>query len=143
MKRQLVWIDDDFDIINALVRRIEQEGHQVQRMRTAAEAWRALDRVLACDLLILDILLPVGSGAGPSVKTDQFTGRTLLAQLRAEHGFDRPVIVCTVVRLDEIADELKALGVDAILNKTETTAARLKQVADEIWARREGTTDRR
>ena len=114
------------------MRLLQRDGHRIHRMRTVAEALASLAVLRSCDLLILDVLLPTG-GAADLDAHDHYTGRTLLRVLKERHGFDRPVIACTVVTNRDVLAELESLGVTSILNKTETTAARLKQEADKVF----------
>lgn len=132
--RQVVWLDDDYDTIASLVRLLERDGHRILRLRTVHEALDHVNNILTCDLLILDVLLPPGKAAMAS--EDHYRGRTLLRTLREQWGFDRPVIVCSIVGKKELDAELEALGVESILRKTETTASRLKREADRIWDER-------
>lgn len=129
--RQVVWLDDDYDTIGSLVKLLQRDGHRVLRLRTVSEALDHVNDILDCDLLILDVLLPPGQAA--MANEDHYRGRTLLRTLREEWGFDRPVIVCSIVAKTELDAELEALGVASILRKTETTASRLKREADRIW----------
>ena len=132
MNHNIVWIDDDYDIIAPLIRPLQRAGNSILRLRTVAETLAQVEAVRGCDLVILDILLPTG---GATIdQADHYTGRTLLRLLKTEYDFQRPVIVCSVVSQADVLADLEALGVRAILNKTETTASRLKQVAEEIFA---------
>ena len=134
MMRHIVWLDDDYDTLGSLVRLLQRDGHRVLRLRTVGEALDHVTDILSCDLLILDVLLPPGKAVMEN--DDHYRGRTLLRTFREEWGFNRPVIVCSIVAKKELDAELEALGVASILRKTETTASRLKREADRIWRER-------
>lgn len=130
MSKTLFWLDDDYSLIGALTFRLREAGYNIVTLRTFAEALEALDELLACELLILDILLP--SGGAPQVAEDDFySGLTLLKLLQEEYGFDRPVVVCSVVTQTEVLSELEQRS-QKVLYKPDTTATELKNVVEEV-----------
>ena len=45
MSRTIVWIEDDTDIIDPVVRPLERAGHRFVRLHTAQEALDAIDEL--------------------------------------------------------------------------------------------------
>ena len=134
MAQQIVWLDKDHDFLTPLMRPLQLDGYRILPLRTVADALIHHAALQSCDLLVLDLLLPTG-GAQLGGQ-DHYAGRALLRHLRVAYGFDRPVIVCTVVTKSDVLASLAGPGVDRVLNKLEVTAARLKQEADAVWEER-------
>ena len=56
-------VEDDFDVLNAIAAILEDEGYEVLRAANGAEALGKLaDRQGQCDLILLDLLMPVMNG---------------------------------------------------------------------------------
>lgn len=102
---RIVIVDDDRALLESLSVILAQEGHQVKALNNSRNALAYFEAAPELDVLILDYLLPDG------------TGCELLARLR-----DRLPASCRVImtsghtdRLD--FDELRLLGIDAFLPK--------------------------
>jgi CheY-like chemotaxis protein len=132
MNDYLVWIDDDYDLIGALLYRLQEVGYRIEKRRTYQEALDDLSLILDCRLLILDILLPLGTQGEVGVEQNNFyTGLRLLQKLQDEYGFDKPVVVCSVVTQREIIHELERRA-DRVLYKPEVTATSLKDEVEKL-----------
>ena len=56
-------VEDDFDVLNAIAAILEDAGYEVLRAANGAEALGKLaDRQGQCDLILLDLLMPVMNG---------------------------------------------------------------------------------
>jgi two-component system, chemotaxis family, chemotaxis protein CheY len=56
-------VEDDFDVLNAIANILEDAGYQVLRAANGVEALGQLgDRNGRCDLILLDLLMPVMHG---------------------------------------------------------------------------------
>jgi two-component system, chemotaxis family, chemotaxis protein CheY len=56
-------VEDDFDVLNAIANILEDAGYQVLRAANGVEALGQLgDRNGQCDLILLDLLMPVMHG---------------------------------------------------------------------------------
>lgn len=97
--------DDDEDILELLVFRLERSGYRTAAARDGAEALR-LVRELSPDLLVLDAMMP------------KRTGYEVVEELRAEDGTRAlPVLLLTArVQEDDVARGLAA-GADAYVAK--------------------------
>ena len=85
MAKTIVWIDDDTEIIDAVVHPLERVGHQVRRLHTEFEALAAIDQLRHADLLLLAMIFPpFDSPARPiqGPRFDRYTGLHLLRLLR-------------------------------------------------------------
>jgi len=55
-------VEDDFDVLNAIANILEDAGYQVLRAANGAEALDQLEARKRCDLILLDLLMPVMHG---------------------------------------------------------------------------------
>ena len=110
---KIAWIEDDYDEISSLVRLLELDGYEIPRYRTRSDVDKSVDEILSCDAIILDIILP------PIKEEDPYQGLSILKMLREQYNYDKPVVVCTVVRAPGIMDKLRRLGIidENILHK--------------------------
>lgn len=123
---QLLLLEDDIDLGQAVVDHLEAQGHIVTWMKLCAQAEAALRCDPAIELVLLDLQLPDGEALD------------LLRRLRAG-GERRPAIVLTA--RDQVSDRIRGLqaGADDYLVKPfdlEEMLARIDAVA-----RRSGVTD--
>ena len=135
MAKTIVWIEDDTDIIDPVVRPLERAGHRFIRLRSAREALEALEEIRRADLILLDIIFPpaqVPHGFDPVNGFDQYTGLHLLQELRDVHGVTTPVVVLTVVVRPELDKELQALDVADTIHKP-VRPSELKRRVEAVW----------
>lgn len=113
MRGRIVWIDDDADTLEPLIRPLRREGYVVDWYLTAAEALEHREDLLSCRLLIFDILLP--SGTDPGGFMDIRDGVDFLRRLRND-GVKCPVVVVSVVSKGRLGERqlarLRGLGID-------------------------------
>jgi len=102
---KIAWIEDDSDEIASLVRLLELDGYEIPRYRARPAVDNSIDQILACDAIILDIILP------PIKEDEPHQGLSILKMLREQYNYDKPVVVCTVVRAPGVIDNLRRLGV--------------------------------
>jgi DNA-binding response OmpR family regulator len=114
MTKTIVWIEDDTDIIDPVVRPLEKAGYQIIRMPTASEALANVDQIKAADLILLDMILRPGNSAR---EFSRYSGLDVLRELYLSHGVKTPVIALTVVTRDEIRQQLNDLGAVDIIRK--------------------------
>jgi diguanylate cyclase (GGDEF)-like protein len=102
---RLLLVDDDAALTDALARILQPEGYELAIARTQAEALAAIGSLLP-DALIVDVLLPDGSGF------------ELVERVRALPGGDRPAILVISV-LAELVDKVEAIlcGADGYFEK--------------------------
>ena len=108
-------IEDDQTISQMYRFKFEAEGYSVE---TADNGKVGLDLAEAMkpDIILLDLMMP------------EMTGDAMLAELRKKPwGKDVKVIVLTNMGEQEIPEEVKALGVSAVILKADMTP---RQVAD-------------
>jgi diguanylate cyclase (GGDEF)-like protein len=102
---RLLLVDDDDLLTEAVSRVLQPEGYEISVARTQAEALAAMDALLP-DAMIVDVLLPDGSGF------------ELVERVRARAGGDRPVVLVISV-LAELVDKVEAIlcGADGYFEK--------------------------
>ena len=131
MAKTIVWIEDDIDIIEPVIRPLELAGYTFVKLRTIAEALNAIEVIRNADLVLLDMILP------PSQIDREFgryPGRKLLEILRKEYGIVTPVIALTVVTQPEVLEDLANLGVADVLRKPIRPSV-LKQRVEDVLQR--------
>ncbi len=100
---RLLIVEDDRDIRHLLVDLFEEEGYAAEGVADLAAAGRALAGQ-RYDLMVLDLLLPDGSGL------------SLLGRLRRT-GSQMPVIVCSGLPDAALRAAMFDTGADAVLDK--------------------------
>lgn len=114
MSKTIVWIEDDTDIIDPVVRPLERAGHNIRRINTVEQALASLDEIRNSDLILLDMFLPTGEAEGPF---SHYPGLDLLQLLRDEHGIATPVVAFSVVTNSVVHTKLLRLDVKSIVRK--------------------------
>lgn len=128
---KIVWIEDDADTISPVVRPLKDASHEIEVIRTVREALEKVELIRGCDLILLDIIMPIGTG--PAGAEERWGGLTLLRQLREEHHIDKPVVVFSVVSNEHVLEQLRDLGVADIVRKP-VLPSQLKQRVEAAWA---------
>lgn len=110
-KGYIAWIEDDIDVLDALMNPLRKAGFQILEYRTFTEAIKGIERIQQVDLICLDLILPPGNGATAQDR-DAYLGLTLLRRLRHEYSLIMPVIVLSVIADGPDVDqaELEELG---------------------------------
>jgi len=106
----IAWIEDDHERISSLVRLLERDGHTILPYSSWQEVEEQIETICACDAIILDIILP-------PTEDDPYWGLSILEQLREQHGYQGPVVVCSRVKNPVVLNQLRELGVTEILRK--------------------------
>ena len=104
MKKRILLIDDEADIINLVSMRLETAGYKVLKAMTAEEALKMLKKE-EVDLILLDLVLP------------NMQGQALCKKIKADDSLKKiPVIIFTACSTD-VTDPLKGLCADDIVLK--------------------------
>lgn len=115
MTTKIAIIEDDQAISQMYRIKFEAEGYQVETAENGKLGLEMLEKMRPT-IILLDLMMPVMSG------------EEMLAKLRATTwGKDMKVIILTNRGEQEIPDEVKTLGVDAIILKADMTP---RQVAE-------------
>jgi CheY-like chemotaxis protein len=114
MPKTIIWIEDDTDIIDPVVRPLELAGHRFVRLRTATEALNAVQQIREADLILLDMILRPGQ---TKQEFGRYPGLDVLRELRKVQGVTTPVVALTVVTREEVLHQLKELDVADIVRK--------------------------
>ena len=114
MSKTIIWIEDDTDIIDPVVRPLEQAGYKIVRIPTAHEALESVEQIKQADLILLDMILRPGN---TDREFSRYSGLEILKELRETYEVTTPVVALTVVVRDEIRQRLHALGVADIIRK--------------------------
>lgn len=114
MAKTIVWIEDDVNIIDPVVRPLERAGHRILRLCSVQEVLENVELIRNSDLILLDIILPPGD---VSRKYGRYSGVELLQGLKEEHRIETPVVVLSVVTNVEVYRRLRELGVKDIIRK--------------------------
>ena len=105
MRKKILVVEDNEDVALGLAVRLAGAGFEVRSVTTATDGVKAID-LFEPDLVLLDLLVPGGGGY------------SVLKGLRnAPHTARVPVIVTTGLGDKEYKERIRALGVNAFLDK--------------------------
>ena len=144
MVKTIVWIDDDTEIIDAVVYPLERVGHRIIRLHTEPEALAAIDQLRHADLLLLAMIFPPSRALTHPHRVqglDRYTGLHLLQLLRDVYHLTTPVVALTAVICPDLDRALQALDVADILHKP-VRPSELKQRIEAVWATYDRPDDR-
>ena len=105
MRKRVLIVEDNEDVALGLTVRFAGAGFEVRSVSDAAEGIKAID-LFEPELVLLDLLVPGGGGYS-----------VLKALRQAPHTGNVPVIVMTGLDDKEYKDRIRALGVNAFLEK--------------------------
>ncbi len=105
MRKKILIVEDNEDVALGLTIRFAGAGFEVRSVATAVDGMKAID-LFEPDLVLLDLLVPGGGGYS-----------VLKALRRAPHTGHVPVIIMTGLDDKEYKDKIRALGVNAFLEK--------------------------
>jgi len=116
-KGRIIWVEDDTKRVPGiydLVWPLQTAGYQIEVMESKKQVLSRLDHLRSCDLILLDIILPVGDKREEGI--ERYTGLSVLRAIR-EYGIDKPVLVLSVVSNPKVLDELHKLKVAGVVRK--------------------------
>lgn len=128
MSKEIVWIDDDIDVIYALVRPLERAGYHFLTMRNYREAIEGIDQIRKSNLVLLSTLMLPGYHGDETV---HYPGIQLVRDLRIQYKVDNLIIILTSVQNEEVLNELKQLHVADVIRKP-VRPSELKQRVEHI-----------
>ena len=107
---RIAWIDDDIPVLKSMLEPLEQEPdvYAITYLSGFAEARAEWDKVLEADLVLIDILGPVGPGIEPSRRP----GLGFLKELRDKH-YKGKVICFSILDKREVTKHVIA-GIENI-----------------------------
>ncbi|HZE19365.1 MAG TPA: response regulator [Candidatus Angelobacter sp.] len=105
MRKKILIVEDNEDVALGLTVRFAGAGFEVRSVTNATDGVKAID-LFEPELVLLDLLVPGGGGFA-----------VLKAMRRAPHTSNVPVIVMTGLDDKDYRDRIRALGVNAFLNK--------------------------
>lgn len=114
MPKTIVWIEDDTDIINPVVRPLERAGYQIIRFGNAHTALSNIAQIQNADLVLLDMIIPQGD---VEIELSRYPGLDILRELRHTYKLSIPVVALTVVTRDEVRQRLHELDIADIVRK--------------------------
>lgn len=128
MPKTIIWIEDDADIIDPVVRPLELAGFEILRIPTASEALASIEQIRAADLILLDVILRPGN---TEREFSRYSGLDILKELREVHQIKTPVVALTVVTRDEVRQRLHAYDVADIIRKP-VRPSQLKERVEQV-----------
>jgi CheY-like chemotaxis protein len=114
MAETIVWIEDDYDVIQPVVYPLEKAGYRIINYRSTQEALSSLDELRSATVILLDMFLPPGTDG---LDFGNYPGLQLFKELRHVHQIITPVVVFTVLSQPALLEELKSLGAADIVRK--------------------------
>jgi len=121
MRKKILVVEDNEDVALCLTVRFAGAGFEVRSVTTAPEAIRAID-LFEPELVMLDLLIPGGGGF------------SVLKALKASpHTSGIPILVMTGLEDRDYKERIRALGVNALLEKPcepEVLLAKTRELLD-------------
>ena len=114
MKKKIAWIEDDIDVIDAVVRPLVNAGFEFKEFHTYSEVLDNLEEIFDCDLILLDLIFPPGQKAKEIEVDDEPLGLKFLEVVK-EHKPQIPIIILSVIAKTESVDK-KLDDYRAVLN---------------------------
>ncbi|MGH9837418.1 MAG: hypothetical protein ACREEM_01385 [Blastocatellia bacterium] len=108
INKTIAWIEDDSDEIAAVVKPLRGAGFEFKCFYHYAGAIARTDEIRNCDLILLDLILPMGptgEDSDPALEAEDYLGKLLLRRFRREFGIHTPVIVLSVAARRNVFDE--------------------------------------
>jgi CheY-like chemotaxis protein len=132
---RIFWIEDDADIIWAVVQPLVDAGNEIRTLKTISGALKAVEELKTADLIILDMILPPGD-----LQEDlgDYPGIWLLKKLREKYEVSAPVIVLSVVNGAKLESLLEGLPVASYLRKP-VLRSELRKAVEAILAQKTTT----
>lgn len=128
---RLLWIEDDADQLDIMVKPLRDSGFEIKTVFDAKEAKELLiNKNENFDLIILDILIPIGEYREDPNEFGEFTGLKLLKDVRDEK-IKTPVIIFSVVDESDLGD-ISSLSVSKILFKSSLFPSELEEAVREV-----------
>ncbi len=124
--KKIIWIEDDTDIIDLVVRPLERSNYQIKRLDNVQKALENIEEIRQCDLILLDLIIPLGG----TEDVGDYPGIYLLRTFREKYKITQPVIVLSVVADLQTFDELKKLNT-TVANKP-ILPSKLKILVDQV-----------
>lgn len=104
MKKRVMIVDDETDMLTVTITRLESAGYDVLKAVSAEEALKVLEKDIP-DLMLLDLLLP------------KMQGDILCKRLKSDPKFkDMPILLFTA-SIIRIPDKVKEIGADDYILK--------------------------
>jgi len=130
----IVWLEDDAPVIAPVVDPLVEAGYQVLEIHTVADALEKVEIIRSADVVLMDIILPLGEAA---FEAGPHSGIDLLRHLREKEQIDTPVVIFTVIDVEPYRSELEQdLRVADILKKP-VLPSELKRRIDRAVATRQ------
>ena len=130
---KVLFVDDEPFLMSYLVERLRDECHEVALATTLTEAARRLSEN-QYDLVLLDIMLPLGPDPSYEGSDSRSAGSRLLKELRQGHfagtGKDVPVIVMTARADPVLRRQMSKYGVSSFLEKPVLTSDIIKAIKE-------------
>jgi CheY-like chemotaxis protein len=132
---RIYWIEDDADIIWAVVQPLVDTGNEVHSLKTISSALEAVEELKMADLILLDMILPPGDLQGD---LGDYPGIWLLRKLREEYKVPTPIIVLSVVNGAKLESLLEGLSVASYLRKP-VLRSELRKAVEDVLAQKTTT----
>ena len=129
VQSKILVVEDDLDVAEMLNAYFHVQGYEVFTVNWGEDGVRACQTINP-DLVVLDIMMPVGQEI-----MDPNQGRTsgvAFAQMIRNEGYETPIVCYTVLNDSQTHQMLEALGVKAIILKTEPPSSLIKVINEHL-----------
>jgi CheY-like chemotaxis protein len=102
MKKQILWIEDDYYSINGLIRPLENQGFAFKVAASATESYKIVKANSSFDMYIVDMIMPMSNDENeiPLIvknwDNEEHIGIGIAKWLLCDLGVKRPVLLMSV-----------------------------------------------
>ena len=137
----ILWIEDDYEMIQGLIRPLEQSGHEIDPARTISSALEKLHGNVAYELVVMDIILPSYESTQASwperirlsLDAGHEAGEGLIDYMRVDLGLRIPIVVMSVIADDSwLRSRLEPYEISDFLAKGRLTPTQVKDTVERV-----------
>lgn len=135
MGKRILWIEDEAYQLEGMIRPLRKSGYEITTALDAKDALNKMEKI-EFDLLLLDVLIPIGSRCEKSIMPDCSAeiGLGFLEKLKKDNFKIPPIILFSVIDYSQVEKELKEkFNVVKVIVKRNYLPTNLKDDVDLIF----------
>jgi CheY-like chemotaxis protein len=130
--KRILWIEDEPFQLDGMMRPLKKDGYEITTAIDAFDAYELL-KEKKFDLIVLDVLIPIGKKTGANFKNAHvLIGIELLKKLKDKGINLPPIILFSVIDLSGEIENWREYNVKKILVKHNYLPSQLKKDVEEI-----------
>jgi|WetSurMetagenome_2_1015567.scaffolds.fasta_scaffold40706_2 CheY-like chemotaxis protein len=130
--KRILWIEDEPFQLEGMIRPLKKAGYEITTAIDAIDAYKFVKEKVF-DLIILDVLIPIGKKESINIKDPHaLIGIELLKKFKMKSFNLPPIILFSVVDLTGEMESLEQYNVKKILVKHNYLPSQLKKDVEEV-----------